>query len=289
MVDLDDLVVAYRKAKVDLFLASDQRLLDLADYEESLEANLQRLLERIGSGKHAWIRDPAFTGTFTLTPKSVASPETQASRWSSPEVDWRRRTEFNRPIAQFRVMAKCSIDFHVFSTLWIQKVGTYLDKRLSDTAYGSRLRRGPFGGPNTLGLGSFKQYYTPYKAWRDHGIAAIRDALAEGTSVVALTADATSFYHGLSASFLRDTTYLRSVLGAQLDSEQRHLNELFVAALQAWADQFADHGWSTHGLPVGLPASAVVANLALADLDKIAGAASAAVLRTLRRRHPSRA
>lgn len=167
-------------------------------------------------------------------------------------------------------MAKCSIELHVFSTLWIQKVGTYLDKRLSHSAYGSRLRHSAFGGPNTLGSGSFRNYYTPYKAWRDDGIAAIREALAEGREVVALTADATSFYHGLNADFLTRPAYLRRVLGANLDSEQRKINELFVAALQAWASQFSARDWPAQGLPVGLPASAVVANLALAELDAIA-------------------
>ncbi|WP_162599752.1 Reverse transcriptase [Nocardioides solisilvae] len=271
-VTLEDLVVSYRKAKVDCFLATDQRALELAAYEDDLERNLRRLLRLIQSSDEHWVETSNFVGGFTVRPKSIGLQDRPASSyWSDPTEDWQYRAERaqERPRARFRLMAACSIDFHVFSTLWMLKVGTLLDGRLTEDAYGSRLRRGHSGGPNLLGHGSFKHYYTPYQEWRDAGLEEMTRALDAGESVVALTADATSFYHALDPAFLLDRRFLDEVLGVRLNSDQRRLNRLFVRGLQAWARQLGSMGWSPIGLPVGLPASAVVANVALAEFDEI--------------------
>lgn len=271
-ITLADLVVAYRKAKVDCFLATDQRALDLAAYEENLGHNLRRLLMLINSDDENWVEAPDFVGGFTVRPKNIGLRDRPASSyWSNPTEEWRNRAgrAYERPVAKFRLMAACSIDFHVFSTLWMLRVGTSLDGRLTEDAYGSRLRRGENGGPNILGHGSFKNYYTPYQKWRDAGIDEMTRALDAGESIVALTADVTSFYHALDPEFLLDRHFLSEVLGVRLNAEQRRLNRLFVRALQAWARQLASMDWAPVGLPVGLPASAVVANVALAEFDQV--------------------
>lgn len=59
----------------------------------------------------------------------------------------------NPPKAQGRisVMAQCSLDFHVLSTLWMLEVGHLFDVQLTDCAYGNRLRRTQDGkGINAL-------------------------------------------------------------------------------------------------------------------------------------------
>ena len=40
-------------------------------------------------------------------------------------------------MAEFRLMAQCSMDFHVLSTLWLFKVGYKYDAKLGDCAYGT--------------------------------------------------------------------------------------------------------------------------------------------------------
>jgi predicted amidohydrolase len=270
-VSLPALVTAYRKAKVDLFYSSDPRRLELAAYETDLADRLAILMARIEGADEGWIADPSFLGDFTFAPKKLSSPpDRRASFWSDRALSWQTLTGHadESPVAEFRLMSKCSIDFHVFSTVWLLEVGGQLDGQLDASAMGSRLRRGQQGAPNYLGSGSYLPYLPGYESWRDGGLRAMTQALDESRNVVALTADVTSFYHRLEPSFLLDERYLADVLGVELTQEQTKLTHLFVAALRAWAGLVGNQtGWRASGLPVGLPASATVANLALAELD----------------------
>ena len=271
VANLRDLVTAYRKAKVDLFYSPDPRRMDLVAYEENLTANLGDLLDRIESPDEHWVAEPGFIGSFTFAPKKLGAPVDEGtSFWSVPSESWRELTRTQKPAAEFRLMSRCSIDLHVFSTLWMLKVGTQLDSRLSRKAMGNRLRRDRGGGADRLGTGSFRRYQTAYQRWRDRGLRAMADALNDGKEVIALTADVSSFYHRLDPIFLDDESFLSTVLEVDLTPQQRKLNRLFVAALHAWALSVASEtGWHGRGLPVGLPASAVIANLALAELDEV--------------------
>lgn len=265
--------MAYRKAKVDLFYSSDSRRLDLVEYEEDLESNLASLLDRVMGEDQEWVEGPDFLGGFTFEPKRLEEPaDDLRSFWSEPSRSWQNRASgaSTPPVAEFRLMSRCSIDLHVFSTLWMLEVGTHLDNGLADNALGNRLRRAPDGGANRLGSGSFLPYQPAYQRWRDRGLTAMTRALSESKEVIALTADVTAFYHHLDPRFLKDEVFLSEVLGVELNEKQVTLNRQFVTALSAWTRMVAaETGWRDRGLPVGLPASAVVANLALAELDAI--------------------
>lgn len=270
------MVDAYRRAKVDLYYASESRLVDILEYEENLVDRLHNLLGRIRSDDEQWVYESAFVGSYTLAPKGIKLPppeEEDNFHWSDPTRAWRQAVdaESDPPEAEFRVMSMCSMDMHVLSTLWMQTAGGKLEAALGPEAMGSRLRRMPTGEFNIRAPQSFQQYYEPYASWRDRGLAAMTRALKQGTTVLALTADISAFYHNLDPAFLLDSSYLRHVLGLHLSRQERKINRLFVNALKAWMQRVArDGGWSPRGLPVGLPASAVVANLALIELDRIA-------------------
>lgn len=276
MVKLRDLVVAYRKAKVDLYHSTEPRFFDVVEYEENLDENLSALLNLIEGPDSSWVREPDFVGDFTFVPKHVTSPEQPSKRHSvlrsDPAAEWRARVSEadSPPVAEFRLMARCTLDFHVLSTLWLMTVGDKLDQALGAQAYGNRLRRERGGRLNRQAPGTFRHYLSPYRRWRDDGLAVMSAQLDLGKDVVAMTADATAFYHRLDPAFLLDSRFLNG-LGIELDAEERHLHKLFVDALQAWIGNVSRQtGWRARGLPVGLPASGVVANLALADLDRLA-------------------
>ncbi|MDV8002806.1 hypothetical protein [Rhodococcus sp. IEGM 1408] len=276
LASLENLVQAYRNAKVDLYFSSNPRLFDLAIYEGRLEQNLSELRNFINSDDETWVTDSEFVGSFTLTPKSLNSTAVKSDEstiWSDPWEAWNANVSSHaveRPVAQFRLMSKCSIDLHVLSTLWIRNVGHRLDEKLGDAAMGSRLRRTSDGGFNSFASGSFKPYLQPYKKWRDGGINSMTSALSENKPVIAITADATSFFHTLNPSFLLREDYLGGVLGIKLTKEEAKLHRLFVHALLAWARAVSAQFSNPHvGIPVGLPAAAVVANLALVELDRV--------------------
>lgn len=270
---IEDLALAYRKAKVDYYYSTHASVLTLAEYELKLEENLQNLLERINGSDTKWATEDEFIGGWTLAAKTINFPPATPSDFgaglifSSPWEKWRNtqnQASIDKPKAEFRLMAQASIDFHVFSTLWMLKVGHLFDSKLTSSAYGNRMRRQLDRNLNPNSLGTFEPYLKPFRKWRDEGIKAMETALHDGKKVVALTADVTSFYHELNPEFMLNDNFI-NLIDVDLNDEERRLHTLFITSLQAWAKNTP----LKKGLPVGLPASAVVANIALFELDRI--------------------
>ena len=269
---LVDLGMAYRKAKVDLYYSTNSQPNEIAKYEDDLEANLKALLTKLNGADEEWVEDPSFLGDWTLVPKSLESPKLGKGvqnnvLFSSPADEWKHVCELDKgkkPNAEFRLMAQASLDFHVLSTLWVLRVGHQYDKKLTDCAYGNRLRRTLDGHVNALSLGTFSPYLKPFRDWRDNGIDAMRVALAAEKKIIALTADVSGFYHELNPGFLLDERF-NGLFQLDLSLDEHKLHRLFIRALHAWAANTP----SKKGLPVGLPASAVVANIALIELDQL--------------------
>lgn len=267
---LKDLGLAWRKAKVDLYYSTHPQLLAMAEYEHDLADNLQRLQQKLNGKSELWVKKADFLGDWALVPKAIKPAPAQDAKensgliFAAPDDEWTDLTQGDKqPKAEFRLMAHCTMDFHVLSSLWMMEVGDVFDEALSENVYGSRLRRNRFNKINKLALGSFKPYLKPFRDWRDGGIKAMRSALADKKKVLSLTADVSSFYHELNPGFMLDERFL-SLAGIKLSSSQAKLNRLFINALQAWSKSTP----LGKGLPVGLPASAVVANSALLRLDQ---------------------
>jgi len=282
MITLQDLGLAYRKAKVDLYYSSHASIDAIAEYEEKLLENLSSLLTKINGESEDWVQDKEFLGTYTIAAKSIDMSawkahqkehgnglifSSSADEWAYACTELAKGEKPKQPTAEFRIMAKCHLDFHVLSTLWMLEVGQFFDAKLSTAAYGNRLRRKEKGDKtvNHFSLGTFKPYLKPFKDWRDQGIQAMRTALDSDKKIVALTADVRSFYHELNPGFMLDPAFVTDVVGLVLTDDQVKLHRLFITALRAWAQNTP----LKKGLPVGLPASAVVANMALIELDAI--------------------
>jgi hypothetical protein len=281
MTILQALGVAYRKAKVDLYYSSHASLDAIADYEASLHTRLSALQAKLQADDESWVTQSEFIGGWTLATKSVDMSCWEQYRelhgngliFSSPDEEWAHACALlaegkkpQKPKAKFRVMAQCSLDLHVLSTLWMLEVGHRFDAQLTVCAYGNRLRRNQDGKDiNPYSLGTFKPYLKPFRDWRDKGIQAMRTALDADKKIVALTADVSSFYHELNPGFMLDPAFVAGVMGLELSAPQAKLHRLFIQALQAWAAATP----LKKGLPVGLPASAVVANVALVELDRM--------------------
>lgn len=98
---LDDLALAYRKAKVDLHYSNDARPEDLLEYEENLGARLRSLLGRLNGASTGWVRDPDCASRSRSSHErsrsserrdrrpSRSSPPTRVS--SSPPDRWQPR------------------------------------------------------------------------------------------------------------------------------------------------------------------------------------------------------
>lgn len=295
-ISREDLGIAYRKAKVDLYYERGHaNLLALLKFEEALGDNLRRLHKRLNSDElEEWMTADSFVGDWSVIAKSLDPKLSQAksSPWrpSDPDAAWSahirslRRESLTpasgkevRPVADFRLVGVHPIDMHVVGALWMLKVGRFYDAALGPEAYGSRLRatdpRIPANARENytnLSLGSFRPYFEPFRQWRDNGLAAIRKALDEGKRVVAITADARQFYHRVSPDFLLHSDYLEATdLRGKVKGDHRRFTQAMIAAIHAWAAKTPLHArFPERGLPVGYPAARLIANVALTEFDR---------------------
>lgn len=271
-ISLVDLGMAYRKAKVDLYYTGDNSVLTVLEYEQKLIENLSLLHKKLLSKDSSWLHQEGALGGWTLAPKCIDQKKKEFDSCegdlihSDPDKHWKNICQSlkSKPTAEFRLMAAPSMDFHVLSALWMSKVGDKYDKLLSDCACGNRVRRQNNGKFNLWSNGTFQPYLKPYRDWRDNGIKAIRTALDESQSIIAITADIKSFYHELNPDFIANPKFLK-IIDLHLTDEDVFLTEVFIQAINKWSASTP----LGKGLPVGLPASALVANMALFELDKL--------------------
>lgn len=277
-----DLAIAYRKVKADLYYEQGHaNLCALLEYEEQLEENLETLYELLHDlPLYEWVASEDFVGRWSVIAKRLRITGATPGRWraSNPDDAWQgalKRTS-ERPTAEFRPTGVHPIHFHVFGSLWISKVGRYMDAALGPEAFGSRLRatdprvpKADLEAHGELSTGSFRPYYEAFRRWRDDGLAAMRTSLDAGRRVVAITADVRQFYHSLDPSFLNDPSFLRALgLSDRLSDDQRALNDAMVSAMRAWSERSPRPIHGPLGLPVGLSAARVAANVSLAAFDK---------------------
>lgn len=259
-VDIKDLAAAYRKVKVDLFYSGNPYRLALADFEENLEDNLQKIKSALKDDNQEYIF--SLCKGFWLSPKNIEFEKDSFDKnliYSAPQHEYNLDKIKS---CKLRIIANVPIEFHIITTLWINLVGEKFDKKLSKNSYGNRIRRHKNEKPNLEALGSFNPYLIHYQKWRDNGLKIMRDGLTAEKNIIAVTADFSSFYHNVSSNILLSED-LRNLLGVKFSSDDLIFTKLIVKMLNTWA-------YSTpikKGLPVGCSISAVIANVALAELD----------------------
>lgn len=285
-VSLEDLVIAYRKAKVDTFYETGHLTAQaFAEYEHNLFNNLTALRDKINSTDLHWFGETEFIGGYYCTLKSlkinVQSKHTDLLFYSSSKLNW---NSIKNTGPDFRLIGNHSVNFHVLSSLWIEKVGLYLEKGVSDNSYGCRLRYNKIAEENEYSDSSyikssfnhFRSYLTDYQQWQFKGIEKIRKAIEEKRKVVAITADFKKYYHRIDASFINDPDFLNTVKFNGYSELQRHLNQILLHAISSWSIFLyndthipRDFKYNGHcGVPMGLGAAKIIANLLLTYLDR---------------------
>ncbi|MCX8156050.1 MAG: RNA-directed DNA polymerase [Verrucomicrobiae bacterium] len=288
-ITLSDLYLAYRKAKVDVYYEKVNIAgVPFCKYEVNLDRNLRSLLKQLSSDRPAWMTNTNFIGSHSYIPKSIEPDPRLMADTSCPHFfssdadkrwDWWCQQNKDKPEASFRLVGQHPVDFHIVSTLWIMKVGQYYDACLGVEAKGSRLRRytevendlPPDRIPelNPYATGCFRPYAVDYKNWRSSGLAAIRKSLENKESVVAITMDIRQFYHRVCPEFLLDPDFLDEAK-LKLSADQKTFTRQMITALATWAQSSGQPETSQRpiGLPVGLTASKVIANVALLAFDR---------------------
>ena len=266
-VTLKDIVQAYRLAKIDAWYFHTLNIDEFVRFEENFEECVADFSKVINTPVSLIEFTPEWLGSWRLQPKGI-KPKKNISDTDDTFDDLPFSSEpmenFSPETIEgisFRLMATPTPEFHILSSLWLSKVGYLFDHRLPKESYGNRLRRRP---PEKISTnGHFRYYVHNFKKWRVRALDAVVKCLNEAQhDSIVVTADAKSFFHALSPDFLLSEEYLRKI-GVTLTEEQRCLTMILIKAINAWA---LNTPLKT-GLPVGLPASSVIANAAFLELD----------------------
>lgn len=279
LIQLEDLYISYRKAKVQAFYENTHpNAVEFTEYEQNLEKNLKSLYVLLTSKDVEWYKNLDFIGEYAYLPKSI-----DTSDWDkqsnghfcalNPLEAWEASyNEANlRANAKLRLVIKPSVNYQIFSALWILKVGHKFDSILNrKISYGNRLRRASksdFSELNLDSIGLFEPYFSAYRNWRENGLKSMELALNQGESILAITMDVKQFYHQVSAEFILRKEFLDK-FEIKLTSAERKLTKYMLSSIQHWYRSTPDFEIRPEGgLPVGLSASSVIANVLLAEFD----------------------
>jgi hypothetical protein len=114
---MENLYLAYRKAKVDVFYERSQPMATaFCAYEKSLHENLSALAARLKSKRRKWHQDLNFIGGFGYIPKGLALPKCDPDppgkprfSFSDPDDSWNymlKQCGEDKPICEFRPVAR---------------------------------------------------------------------------------------------------------------------------------------------------------------------------------------
>ncbi|BFM05689.1 RNA-directed DNA polymerase [Halioxenophilus aromaticivorans] len=291
LLSIEDLLVAYRKAKADCFFENTfPTAIKFAEYEQDLLANLNDLLSRLKSNS-GFENDKELLGDFRLLPKKLStvrkadSTENGHVHFSKPERAVESLFKNYNITPEFRIVGDFPVDAHIISALWINMIGHQFDAKLDDSCYGARLKRirndelfaeddeKPF---HISSIGSFVPYFQPYQKWRSDGLKAIRDELEKDRDVIAVSLDLKSYYHFIDPTAISGKALLEA-LDLKLTDEEKVFTEQLASFLCAWAKGAEKFGQSvggkkakiSGGLVIGLTCSRVISNALLHRWDKL--------------------
>lgn len=132
---IEDLLVAYRKAKADCFFENTfPTAIKFAEYEQDLLANLHGLLSRLQNDS-GFEDDEELLGDFRLLPKMLSTDRKPGSseyghvHFSKPERAVESLFQNYDITPEFRVVGDFPVDAHIISALWINMIGHQFDAK----------------------------------------------------------------------------------------------------------------------------------------------------------------
>ena len=285
---VDDLIIAYRKAKADCFFENTfPTASKFAKYEQNLQLNLEKLLKDIKRDK-GFSKDEKYLGEFRIIPKKLtATPKPDSCdghvHFSSPTRAFKHLTTNKVLKPEFRIIGDFPVESHIISALWINTIGHKFDACLSESCYGARLKRiskddeldkNAQKSFHISSIGSFVPYFQPYQKWRNDGMQAIRGELEKERNIIAVSLDLKSYYHLIDPSFISSNS-LHSTLGVELSKDELVFTDELAKFLDSWSLKAKIFVKSTihgkldiaGGLVIGLTASRIISNVLLHSWD----------------------
>ena len=288
---IEDLLVAYRKAKADCFFENTFPMaIKFAEYEQDLLLNLNALLTQLKSDA-GFADNAALLGDFRLLPKKLSTAKKSDAtenghvHFSKPERAVENLFNNYDIVPEFRIVGDFPVDTHIISALWINMIGHLFDANLDDSCYGARLKRirndelfmdgdeKPF---HISSIGSFVPYFQPYQKWRSDGLNAIRDELEKDRDVIAVSLDLKCYYHFIDPLAISRKALLEA-LDLHLTDEEKAFTAQLSQFLCNWAEGASKFGQTvggkrakiSGGLVIGLTCSRIISNALLHKWDRL--------------------
>ena len=261
-ISLQDIAQAYQKAKADSWLRHDLNEDAFFEFESAWCENISAFQRFINRPLTRANYTADWLGGWRLSLKKPILKATDEDKDMAVMSDPNENIRLGDiKTMTYRLMATPSVNFHILGALWTNKVGWKYDRLLEKCVYGNRLRPLKDGKPNQAARGSYRSYLPMFAKWKQDGIEAIKAKLKTGGAIV-VTGDAKSFFHCLKPDFLLDSRFLTRK-DIDLTEQDKELTRHLIKAINVWTDATP----LKVGLPVGLAASCLIANVALLDFD----------------------
>lgn len=265
-----ELYLAFRQAKIALYFEKrGVGLLDLAAYEQDLPTNLKRLQSKLTKGR--WFDKIDELGETWIVPKRIRA--TSEAGDGVVRIGAPRKDATGRPVdIQFRLSPHP--EFAVVEVLYLWRFGGLLDALLAKhdvLGYRLDLRR-QLVVPHRRWL--FEYWPARYQQFRTEPLKAAKSALERGEPTVIISGDLASFYDTIEPAFLLGDSLIADLVahgGQQVDIDE--YKTATASLLRAYARYRAEASRRSAisinvGVPIGALTSRVVANVALATLDR---------------------
>lgn len=272
--ELQDLLTAYKKAKREVFHQNLHLSIRLfIDYEKELLKNLKDLLFYLNSKEIDKRIFPGNQSYFTIV-KNIhfKKNDTENLVISDSSKRWDHLKNQVQKV-EFRIIPDLGVEIHIVSSLWIDFYGKFLECELSDCCYGSRVVE------SKSSINHFKPYVHEYRLWQQKGLDIIRENFRDKKNVIAITSDFNLFYHHINPTFLSKLDEMFAIsLNRNITRDGKRINKLLEIILNNWSNSVYEklgddfkkqfRNKSHVGIPIGLSASKVIANLLLKKFDE---------------------
>ncbi len=275
--DLNDILDCYCKMKRDMFYEPmNISFIDMAEYEKDLHQNLTRFTDKLNQYDYNYFSTDEFLGGVNIAPKKL-SVKTNTDKKVFKSISYQFEKVEVESI-KTRTLGDLSIEFHLLSAVWIEFVGKLIDSTFPEALKGGRTEH-EFSFHNEqlwkivnnnprLSEHQFKYYPKEYQSWQSGAVDACMKIHEAEDRCYLFSFDLKEFYHNIDSSILLEDLHLELIspyLFNPIDNKQyRKLNELLLLSIKSWSKI---NGFSK-GLPIGLGASKVLANLALQNFDR---------------------
>lgn len=267
----DNIREAYRKLKGTVYYDKTLAYIRtrIAEYEDKeIDSKLNELAKALGNDNR-WnvVEERILKSISVLTfPKSIRYLEERDK--DAPIVV--SNVQANRTyVEKYNNFIDMSVEGFLVGILWVINIGYAIDKSLSESCYGNRLRENLVlkEGDVTASPNLFRPYFDQYETWRNNGLDKAKDYINNfGQNIVITMLDLSRYYYNVD--FTQDDFY-ELTRNKDLDNKQKRINNTVFKIIETYSKKC---GVEHIILPIGFQPSNILANAYLVHLDaKISG------------------